>query len=118
MGWWMGVGYWENLEEEEGEEEEIEGKKKSRGSIDSLPFLILFLFLPFSFDGLPIFFPLEEEDHHSSFSQSITFRVSTYLFLSFPSPRDLMDLNSRNQPKYLSSFAAGSKREREESEES
>lgn len=38
---------WENLEEEEGEGEEIEGEKKSRGSIDRLS--DRFLTFPFSF---------------------------------------------------------------------
>lgn len=80
MGWWMGVGYWENLEEGEEEEEDEgqkEGKKKSRGSIDRfLAYSFLFLFLPpFSFDVFSNIFPSGGEDHHSSFSQSITSRV-------------------------------------------
>lgn len=63
MGWWMGVGYWENLEEGEEEEEDEgqkEGKKKSRGSIDRfLAYSFLFLFLPpFSFDVFFQYFSL------------------------------------------------------------
>lgn len=71
----MGVGYWENLEEEEEEEEEDErnkeGKKKSRGSIDRLSDRFLFLFLfpsSFFFFSFEYFFPRRKKTitHHSA----------------------------------------------------
>lgn len=95
MGWWMGVECWENLgegEEEEEDERKKEGKKKSRGSIDRLIdplpilsffFFILFFFLPFSIDVLPIFFPPGKKTitHHSTTrshlaSKNISFSLS------------------------------------------
>lgn len=120
MGWWMGVGYWENLEEGEEEEEDEgqkEGKKKSRGSIDrflAYSFLFLFLFLPpFSFDVFPIFFPREEKTitHHSA---SRSHLASKHISFSLPPPQGILRTsNSRNRNIFLLLLLGARERERE-----
>lgn len=118
MGWWMGVGYWENLEEGEEEEEDEgqkEGKKKSRGSIDRfLAYSFLFLFLsPFSFDVFPIFFPREEKTitHHSA---SRSHLASKHISFSLPPPQGILRTsNSRNRNIFLLLLLGARERERE-----